>query len=384
MLLTIALLTLPPCDFTIRSKADWAHVNDQDKNVICVAAAPTYTYEDVGVVQLSASGTADKPRWLRWANEDPSVHPALVPSDQTAAISQFDLIGSNWVVDRLVVRDAIYQPRVMGNMNRLQRMVFEKPRVWEGRQNGLMLHLTSGSENAVVDSVFRESYRARGADSYAIYIHHAAGVTISGNEFIDLVGGVQSGPEAGGGHYIVDNEFYHTPAIYTDCRGIYTSTGNCSCSEGMAVVAKGPANQAQSYIERNVVWGFKRSDPTCAGTGSPGTAFDFGSGAKLTRHFIVRDNVIIADVPSAIYLGRSVEDMTIQRNRIAGSDNAISNVYGERVDVSDNTFLGKRVQFVDSPSAGTLCVTTHHLTGPRNLCVLGVASPNTPTTPEVH
>ena len=279
MLLALAVALLPPCEFTIREKADWAHVNDPDKAVICVAPAPTYTYEDVGVVQLSASGTADKPRWLRWANDDESVHPALVPAAETAAVSQFDLTGSHWVIDRLVVRDAIYQPRVMGTGNVLQRMVFEKPRPWAGRPVGLMLNFWSGSDNAVVDSVFREPYRAQGMDSYAVYINEAERITVRGNEFIDMVDGVSNGPEAGGGNRIVGNEFYHTPASYTDCKGHYDPNGKCSCSEGMAMVAKGPADKPESYIERNLVWGFRKTDPVCAGSGTPGAAFDFGSEA---------------------------------------------------------------------------------------------------------
>jgi hypothetical protein len=112
MLLALTLALLPPCDFTIRETADWKHVNDPDKSVICVAPAPTYTVEQVGVLKLTASGTADRPRWLRWANEDESLHPALVPEEQTAAISGFDITGSHWIIDRLVVRDEIGHPGI--------------------------------------------------------------------------------------------------------------------------------------------------------------------------------------------------------------------------------------------------------------------------------
>ncbi len=379
---------LPACDFTIRTKADWAHVNDPDKTVICVAPAPTYTVEDLGIVQLAASGTAARPRWLRWANDDESVHPALVPADQTAAISQFDVTGSHWVLDRLVVRDAIYQPRVMGTDNVLRRMVFEKPRAWTGRPTGLMLQFTSGSDNALVDSVFREPYRAPGIDSYAVYIHEAERITIRGNEFIDMVDGVQNGPDAGGSNRIIGNEFYHTPASYTDCHGNFDPKGKCSCAEGMAVVAKGPAEKPESYIERNLVWGFRRTDPVCAGSGTPGVVFDFGSWAgsplqpMLTRHFTVRDNVIIADVPHAIYTGEKVEDLAIVNNYISGADSAIENVYGKRLTITANTFFGNGIDYNTSPLArdtvyagnrkagnDTLCVTTRHLTSPGTLCV---------------
>ena len=388
MLSVLALALLPPCDFTIREKDDWRHVNDADKTVICVAAAPTYSYEDVGVVQLSASGTADKPRWLRWANDDPSVHPALVPAASTAAISQFDVTGSHWIIDRLVVRDAIYQPRVMGTGNLLQRMVFEKPRPWSGRPVGLMLAFWTGDGNAVVDSVFREPYRAKGIDSYAIYIHQAGRITIQGNEFIDLVDGVSNGPEAGGGNRIVGNEFYQTSASYTDCHGHFDPHGKCSCAEGMAVVPKGPADQAESYIERNLVWGFRKSDPECGGSGTPGVAFDFGSEAgsplrpMLTRHFTVRDNVIIAQVPNAIYLGRKVEDISFVNNYISGADHGISNSYGQRIRITANTFFANGIDYDTGPAAwdtvyeanrragdGELCVTTRHLTSPVPLCV---------------
>lgn len=382
------MLLLPTCDFTIRKAADWARVNDPEKTVICVAPAPTYTYEQVGVVQLSASGTADRPRWLRWSNDDESVHPALVPAEETAAISQFDLNGSHWIIDRLVVRDAIYQPRVMGTGNILQRMVFERPRSWEGRPGGLMLNFWSGSDNAIVDSVFREPFRAKGIDSYAVYIHRAARITVQGNEFINLVDGVQNGPEAGGGNRFVGNEFYQTPEIYTNCSGVFDPDGACACSEGMAIVAKGPADQPESYIENNLVWGFRKTDPVCAGSGTPGVVLDFGAQVgpplrpMLTRHFTIRNNAIIAWVPHAIYLGRKVEDLTIIGNYVANADVAISNVYGQRITVRDNVFLGNGTDYNTGPEAwgteyagnrraGTAdkCFTMRHITDPRPLCV---------------
>jgi len=385
--LALAMAVLPPCDFTIRNKSDWAHVNDPGKRVICVAAAQTYRYEDVGIVQLSASGTPERPRWLRWANDNESVHPANVPAEQTAAVAQFDLTGSYWVLDRLVVRDAVYQPQVMGVGNILQRMVFEKPRRWEGRPTGLMLHFKNGSDNAVVDSVFREPFRARGIDSYAVFISEAERITVKGNEFIDLVNGVQNGPLAGGGNRFVENEFYHTSAAYTDCKGQLDPEGSCSCAEGMAVVAKGPADKPESFIERNLIWGFKRTDQFCAGSGTPGAVFDFGSWdgtpftPQVTRYFTVRDNIIVASEPHAIYLGLIVEDLTIVGNYVSGADVGISNQYGKRIKVTGNTFHDNKVDYRSGPTAkdtiyegnrraanGELCVTTHHLTNPTKRC----------------
>ena len=388
MITALVLAMLPPCEFTIREKADWAHVNDSDKRVICVAPAPTYSVEEAGVIQLSASGTADQPRWLRWANEDESVHPARVPAAETAAVSQFDVTGSHWIIDRLVVRDAIYQPRVMGTGNVLQRMVFEKPRFWAGRPTGLMLHFTSGSDNAVVDSVFRDPLRVRGMDSPAAYIHDAERITIQGNEMIDLVDGVGAGPTAGGGNRIVDNEFYQTPASYTDCKGNFRPDGKCSCSEGMALVAKGPAEMPESYVERNLVWGFRKTDPVCAGSGTPGVVFDFGSTAgspslpMLTRHYTVRENTIIANVPFAIYLGALVEDLSFLGNYIAEADYGISNDNGKRIRIIGNTYHHNGKDYHAGPGAagtvyegnrragkGEKCVTAMHLTNPHDLCV---------------
>jgi hypothetical protein len=386
--LLLAALGLPACDFTVRTAGDWERVNDPDKRVICVAPGPTWTYEDVGVVQLTASGTVDAPRWLRWATDDEEAHPARVPREQTAALSQFDLRGDHWIIDGLVVRDALWQPRVIGSHNTLQRMVFEQPRAWEGRPVGLMLHFTSGTNNAVVDSVFRHPYRHRGIDSYAVYIHHAERVTVQGNEFIDLVDGVSNGPHAGGGNRIVDNEFYHTEASYTDCNGRFDPRGKCSCSEGMAFVAKGPADRPESFVERNLVWGFRRADPVCAGTGTPGVAFDFGSTAgdppapTLTRHFTVRDNVILAAVPNAIYLGREVEDLTFTGNYVAGAGSGMVNVYGRRVTIRDNIFGRNQRDYHTGPDArtsvyegnrragsGQRCLVVRHITDPGTLCV---------------
>ena len=268
MLLILAVALLPACHFTIR-------------------AAPTCTCEQAGIVQLSASGTANQPRWLRWSNDDEAVHPALVPATQTAAISQFDLTGSHRIIDGLVVRDAIYQPRVMGSRNSLRRMVFEKPRAWEG----------------------------------------------------------------------------------------------------MAIVAKGPADKPESYIEHNLVWGFRKTDPLCAGPGTPGVVFDFGSQAgspprpMLARDFTVRNNVLIGWVPHAIYLGRKVEDLKISGNYVANADLAISNSYGRRITIRDNVFVGNGTDYQTGPDAretdyagnrraglAEKCLTLRHITASRTLC----------------
>jgi hypothetical protein len=389
MLGVLAAALLPACNFTIRTVADWQRVNDSDKTVICVAAAPTYTYEQVGIVQLTASGTADKPRWLRWSNQNESLHPALVPAGQTAAVAQFDLRGSYWIIDRIVVRDAIAEPRIFGTGNVLQRMVFEKPRAWAGRNIGLMLNFWSGSDNTIVDSVFRDPFRAPGVDGYAIYINEAERITVRGNEFIDLVDGVSNGPLAGGGNRFVENEFYQTSASYTDCSGRFDPQGSCACSEGMAVSHKGPATKPESFVERNLVWGFKKTDPRCAGTGTPGIAFDFGAAGgggspptpTLTRHFTVRDNIVIADMPFAIYLGREIEDVAFIGNYVAEADYGISNAYGQRVTVQGNIFFHNGNDYVTGPSAqgtiyqdnrragtGQLCVTIRHITNPDRLC----------------
>lgn len=382
MIPALALAILPACQFTIRTAADWVHVNDADKTVICVAAAPTYTVESVGVIKLTASGTSTSPRWLRWDNADETRHPARMLRSQTAAVAQFNVTGSYWILDRLVVRDGLYPPQVMGRHNTLQKMLFEQPRPWPGRASGLMLDFVSGSDNAVVDSVFRLPFRAPGIDSYAVYISQARRITVSGNEFADLVDGVSNGPLAGGGNLIIDNEFYHTSASYTDCHGTFTPDGACSCSEGMAVVPKGPAQQPQSYIQRNLVWGFRRTDPYCAGSGTPGVGFDLGSSEMVTRNFTIQDNVIIAAEPHGIYLGRYVEDISILNNRIYGANTGIANVYGQRITITGNQFGAVAIPYATGPvAAGTVyqnnlvtgdhsyCVNTRHLTNPAVRCI---------------
>jgi hypothetical protein len=245
----------------------------------------------------------------------------------------------------------------------------------------LMLGFVSGSDNAVVDSVFRQGLRVPGIDSYAIYIHEAERITIKGNEFIDLVDGVSNGPLAGGGNKITDNEFYHTPASYTDCKGNFDPDGKCSCAEGMAVVPKGPADKAPSHIERNLIWGFRKTDPVCAGSGTPGVAIDLGSGEAMTRNFVIRDNIILAAVSYGIYLGRYVEDVEISGNYVAEAEYGISNSYGQRIRVTDNTYYRNGINYHTGPIAwgtvlkrnrragkGELCFTVRHLTAPEQRC----------------
>jgi hypothetical protein len=180
----------------------------------------------------------------------------------------------------------------------------------------------------------------------------------------------------------MNNEMYFTSASYTDCQGNFTPTGACVCSEGMAMVPKGPSSQAMSYIENNFLWGFKRSDQYCAGSGTPGVGIDLGAGGTMTRNFVVRNNTIVGSgVPSGIYLGRYVEDVIIDKNYVSGTGTGISNTYGQNITVTNNLYYNNGNDYGTSSmasgttmsgnrtaTAGERCEVKRHLTSPTQVC----------------
>jgi hypothetical protein len=376
------------CDLIINEQRDWQRVNEPGIHAICVQSGKIWSHDEIGVIELTASGTADRPRFLYWHDPtDPhnDDHPAYMPLEKQAGLSQFVISGDWWVLDRLTIRGSVGVPSTgSGRHNLLNRMIFERPlnRGQSSKANYLLFRFDSGAQNTVQHSVFRDAGKKPGVDGYAVYFHKETNSRFLYNEMINLAGGIQEGPLSGGNHVAYGNEFYITEEAYTDCNGSYTPTGNCMCSEGQALVLKGAQGPGGFRFEHNIAWGLKPSDRHCAGSGTPGSGINIGSGGRHTGNADIVNNIVIGTVPYGILLGRHVEDIRISGNYLQGAEIGIQIGYGQNIIVDDNTFqnigtpvrIGSYATNVNvhgsrSAEPGERCFVRKHITSPQLVCL---------------
>ena len=378
-------VTLPACDYIIRKAADWGKINDPRYEVFCVAPG-VYTYKDIGVVSLKRSGTEKRPRYLRWYDpehpHDVDTHVVNIPLEKQAVIPQFRLAADYWVIDRIVMRGGRRQNTLESGAshNVLNRILIE-----EGTAT-LLLQFFESSHNVLQHSVLRNTIAIPGRDSYVIYFHKSEGERIVDNEIYNFGDGIQQSPLSRNNHVVSGNEMYITDALYTDCKGKRDRKGPCMCSEGMALALKGVDRPGTTFrIENNLIYGLRRHDDFCMGSGTPGVAIDLGSGGNVTRNVIIRNNVLLNRVPNNINMGLHVGDVEVSRNVIGYSKYGITNVYGDRVTITENLFVNNDENYHTGSKAVhtiyennrqasdsekvSLCYRVKKFTNPHTVCV---------------
>jgi len=191
------------------------------------------------------------------------------------------------------------------------------------------------------DSVVRDPIRRQGIDSWGIYSGAPGLVTVRRT----TVYGSGFSIFAEGSVVLEDNRFI-VPAEYrTDCNGNIRKDGPCQCAE-FGVALKRSTGAA---ISRNVIEGYRKADPVCGGTGTPGAAIslDGCGGGALRAGCDVKSPVVAGNMISnshyGVYIGPADTNPRVESNRICSSDIAISDGFGNPSTILDNTFYGNVV-----------------------------------------
>jgi len=193
------------------------------------------------------------------------------------------------------------------------------------------IYVFSGAGHLVQDNGIRDPRRRGGWDSWGIYQHTATGLTVRGNEIYGS--GFSTGPLAG--TYVVSGNRILIPDDYrTSCDGKLRRDGPCQCGE-FGIVLKGGGG---GVVERNVIRGFRRADPICGGSGTPGAGIDLAAGGNLTYDVVIGQTVI-TDSTVGIYTGNPVRNIRIEANRLCRNGTAVSAGYGS-VELLDNELFG--------------------------------------------
>jgi len=319
-------------------------LNDPGKRVFCVEPGD---YRAAGELFLTASGTAQSRRFLRFAAHDGLRNAVQRP--ERAIFESLRLLGSWWVIQGLTI-----QPR--------DGMTAWFVTIYGGDHNVIDGNLIDGiehvpqltSQNAVVvagyngdpatwntlqANVIRNGNQNRRPGDYeGILIAWGNTATetndfneILDNEIYDWGDGVSVGghtsdcsePAIQSGTVIDGNDVYITGAKRIDCStGASDPAGECACAEeGISVKSRAGADAALwTRITRNRVWGLRPTSASanCGGTGANGQAISAGS--ICPQHVLVSSNVVLDSTQGVTAAGSSwiIAGNLVHDIRIAG------------------------------------------------------------------
>jgi hypothetical protein len=138
-----------------------------------------------------------------------------------------------------------------------------------------------------------------------------------------------------------DNEFVVPAGYRTDCNGGPEPGGACQCAEFGVGLKSGNA-----VIRGNRISGYRKADPVCGGSGTPGAGIAVAACAPTqtcpTRNVQITGNTI-TDSHDGVYVSPRSSDVLIQANRICNSDYAISDGFGAPSSILDNQFQQNEV-----------------------------------------
>lgn len=370
----------PDCDhadpevFFIRSAEDWAHVNDADKRVFCVAPGD---YGDLGAIAITRSGTPEAPRYLLLDTDDPR-HPAAIVggdfADKTGweeKLARYRLVldgADHWVIDRPAYWEdpsPFHGPLelVGASRNLINRAFYVDASAGIG--------LASGSHENTVQNVHME--KTGWAVDYAL--RHGADPPYEEQIFADLAAleleGVEPGDRflnnvfvnneivnyadafqavRGGDAYVDDvdpdppnppldaagtviagNLFYVTPLIYTDGSGGFDEAGGFALAENALDFKFGsldPENPVR--VLGNVMFGYREPDASYSDLSDNGNAIVFHYGAG---HLVLERNYVL-DSKNGYSVGGprggepALYATVLRGNVFYGLEESVQHVYG--------------------------------------------------------
>ena len=320
---------LPACDSgqpdvrLVQSESDWDDINDAAYRVFCVAPGD---YRGMGNLYVEADGTAEAPRVLRYYDPDNPTddrHPVHQDESERAIIGTAVFSdASYWVVDRLTVTGDWEVVRLGqgSEHNVLNRLLVEASSV-------MLEH--GAHNNTVQNSVLRNAPMVPGGDRVCLVLSGSNdgndvainGTRIVNNEIYNCTDGIQAWRVGGstndidfGGTIVDQNDFYLTDAVYSDCNGNLDPQGDCACTEEAIDLKAAGVDGNYFQVSNNRMWGFKRCDNLCGGTGSQGAATQ----TIMTAEYTLFQGNIIWNVPRG---------MSLLNNHHSVIDNVFYNIH---------------------------------------------------------
>jgi hypothetical protein len=134
------------------------------------------------------------------------------------------------------------------------------------------------------------------------------------------------------GTLIDGNDIYLTSALYSNCSGRRDPRGQCACAENAIDLKSGAENSARPFvITNNHIWGWKKTDKQCGGSGSWGSAI---IGHYKLKNVVIKHNTIF-DSQRGITLSTGPRNITITSNLMHGINSRVKKESAALVTTSD-------------------------------------------------
>ena len=255
-----------------------------------------------------------------------SRHPAKLPASKQALLRSLRLDNaSHWIVRRLSIVDTPSSELAVvvdagSSFNTLDALRVEH------FYRGIDI-MPNAHNNTIQNSLVGNMKISRGVDGVCIglqgYTTRGSGIRILGtrilnNEIFNCVDGVQAIVNTTrtytkdfSGTLISGNDIYLTRALYSNCSGRRDRNGECACAENGIDLKSGSENASRPFVvSGNRIWGWRRTDTGCGGSGSAGDAIIAHHHVKNTK---IEHNIIF-DAPLGVTLLRGADGTRVTGN----------------------------------------------------------------------
>lgn len=346
-------------------------LNDPARRVFCVQPGD---YRAAGSLVLSASGTREQPRVLRF-NADDGVRNA-VQRPKRATFEQIHVLGSHWVVQGLTIRplrpETTYFLTVWGgDSNVIDGNLVDGSEQPNGNRSNVGIYVGAYEGDPAIGNTIQGNLVRYGNASFAdvdftgieIADGRSAGESndwnaVLDNEVVDWGDGISIRGHTDDcaqmvmqrGTIVDGNDVYVTTARRADCAtGALDPEGECTCAENGIDVKANPGSDPALWtrITNNRVWGFRPTPAVgCGGSGSNGQAISAGStcaGSVLAAGNVVSDATTGFSIAGErwVVVGNLVHEIRVSERTGNYSTHAIHPTpYATDVHIEFNTIVG--------------------------------------------
>ncbi len=292
----VSLGEIPACDVTFTTADSLDRINnelngsDADRT-FCFAPG---NYTGKGTIQLKANGSQNSKRWVRLAGSG-TTHPVRLDPAQRATLKALAVTGDWWVVHRLAF-DSNYSTSVQsGFESSAQDVVVDRALFERGGRVSAMVKVSGAQRITIQNSVLRNTRKVPKEDLACISFGNTSrDVQIVRNEIYNCAGDsvIVNKNAAAPGLLIEDNDLYLTSAYY--------SGSDRACAENAIDLKGGGLETNPVVITGNRIWGFRKSDTSCATTGSSGEAINIHEDGTSNTDWVLVHNNVIMDSPRGV------------------------------------------------------------------------------------
>jgi len=281
-------LVPPNCDIVIdTSDTSWNKIySNNGARTFCVSAGD---HTSKGSINLNFSGGANQRKWIRsTATQNPIVQS---PGSRATVKNIIFNGGQYWVIDRIAVNgQGSADPAVWfkggtnsGN-NVINRSLLENG----GTGYTGVVYIESGADdNAIQNSVIRNSIFVRDEDNDCINLSNVTGTLIVNNEIYRCRGKGIFSPSGGPipNAIIENNDIYVDKSQQSDCNGNVVADGPCSGGESPIFLKSGGTLGKPVTVTKNRLWGVRFTDLNlCCGGGTSGAVVHLSRGTEAPQH----------------------------------------------------------------------------------------------------